>query len=221
MTGSVFDQRLRPTKQRVLEPLVDHLGAIEPIWLTALGLGLGLGAALAAALGSWWVALGLFQASRVADGIDGDLARAAGSNSDGGGYADIVADTTVFAAIPLGAAVGSDLDHIWPITAVLLGTFYLNIITWSYLAALLEKRSVQQLDMSRNESHRTSVLMPVGLIEGSESIVFFVVMLALPGWLDRTMVVMAVLVLVGAGLRFGNAQRQLADVQRVAPRVDA
>jgi phosphatidylglycerophosphate synthase len=217
----VFDERLRPTKQRILGPLVGRLGAVEPSWMTALGLGLGLGSAVAAALGAWPAALVLFVVSRIADGIDGELARADASSTDAGGYADIVADTAVFAAIPLGAAIGSDLDHIWPITAALLGSFYLNTITWSYLAALYEKRSARTTGAGRSASAGTSVVMPPGLIEGSESIVFFAVMLALPRWLDWTMITMSSLVVVGALMRFGNGHRQLAEVPGAAVRVDA
>ena len=192
--------------------------------MTTLGLGIGLMAAVAASLGLWFVALALFILSRIADGIDGELARAEASSTDEGGYADIVADTAVFAAIPLGAAIGSDLDHIWPITAALLGSFYLNTITWSYLAALFEKRAVLTdsgvcADSDGNSEDRTSVVMPPGLIEGSESIMFLAVMLALPRWLDWTMIAMAFCVVVGALVRFGNGYRQLAKAPGVAVRV--
>lgn len=200
----MFDARLRPTKQRILAPLVDLAAPVPPIAVTLVGLAVGLSAAVAAADQRWSLALTLFAANRLLDGLDGDIARARSVASDHGGYADIVADTVVYAAVPLGAAVGSDLDHIWPIAGLLLASFYLNATTWMYLAALVEKQ--RQHD---DREVATAVVMPVGLVEGGETILFFGVMLAVPSILDWTMAIMAAAVAMGATVRFFAAHRRL------------
>ncbi len=197
-------------KATILGPVVDRVPSRAADALTAAGVVLGLGAAVAAAWSSWWLALLLFLAGRMVDGLDGEVARRHRTASDAGGYADIVADTVVYAAIPIGASVGSSIDGIWPVTAVLLGSFYVNTITWAYLAAILEKRSVAS-------ARATSIVMPAGLVEGAETIAFFTVMLLVPQWLDWTMGVMAGAVGLGAAIRFVQGR---ARVSAPAPSVE-
>ena len=71
-----------------------------------------------------------------------------------------------------------------------------------YLSALLEKRG-------RSDATVTSITMPTGVIEGSETIAFFVAFLALPQLSYRLFVAMAVLTLLGAALRLVWAFRHL------------
>lgn len=230
LTVIVFDDRLRPTKQRLLAPLVELVAFLPPFALTAAGLVLGLASALAAADGRWVIALLLFVGNRLVDGLDGDVARARSDVTDHGGYADIVVDTIVYAAIPLGAAAGSDIDHIWPIAGLLLASFYINTTTWTYLAALIEKRGRQANSGQSNSGQSssdsrpapvTSVVMPTGLVEGAETIGFFIVMLLVPAWLDWTMGMMAGAVAIGAGLRFVRGQRSLRESAEQFDQVNA
>lgn len=214
----MFDARLRQTKQRLLAPLADLVASFPPIGLTGAGLVLGIASALAAADSRWWLALILFAANRLVDGLDGEVARARGEANDCGGYADIVVDTIVYASIPLGAAVGSGIDHIWPLAAILMASFYVNTITWAYLAALIEKRRGGD---APSASPTTSIVMPAGLVEGAETIAFFVFMLAFPGWLDWTIGIMAGAVSLGAASRFARGHRSLRASTTDAERVSA
>src|SRR5262249_33395591 len=68
--------------------------------VTIAGLGLGLAAAIAIALGDFAIGLFLFLLSRIADGLDGVVARLT-MPTDQGGFLDIVLDFFVYAAIPL------------------------------------------------------------------------------------------------------------------------
>ncbi len=190
-------------KATLLSPVVERMPAVDADRLTALGLVLGLGAGVAAARSWWWLALVLFLAGRLIDGLDGEVARRRRSASDAGGYTDIVADTIVYAAIPIGASIGSSIDHVWPITAALLASFYLNTITWAYLAAVFEKRATAS-------ERTTSVVMPAGLVEGAETIAFFIVMLLVPARLDWTLAAMAVAVTAGACIRFVQGRRLIS-----------
>ncbi len=197
----MFDSQLRPYKATLLAPVASSL-SLPPSWVTLAGLLLGLGAALAASQGLWLFAFSLFIANRLLDGLDGEMARLSDGSSDAGGYTDITADTVVYAAVPLGVAVGTDIGHIWPLTALLLASFYVNTITWTYLAALIEKRQ-------SSTQRPTSVVMPRGLVEGGETFVFFSLMLLIPSRLDWIMALMAGAVFVGAFLRFTQAVNQL------------
>jgi phosphatidylglycerophosphate synthase len=208
----MFDRRLRSVSARVFDPLAaGRLGVGDPMAIGAVGLALGLGAAALAAVELAWPALVLWIANRVADGLDGAVARARGRVSDAGGYADICADVLVYAAIPLGVAVGRDDRATWIAAAALLAAFYVNTISWTYLAALLERRALG----SSASGEPTSITMPVGLVEGAETIIWFTLLLAVPGLAPWWMATMAAATALGATARFAIGFRRLAEPDRV------
>ncbi len=108
--------------------------------------------------------------------------------------------------IPLGIAAGIDTRAAWITVAVLLATFYVNAVSWTYLAALLEKRAAGATATGAS----TSTIMPRGLVEGTETIVFFTVALAWSGGAVVTLAVMAVAVAVTIVERLWWARTVLA-----------
>lgn len=191
----MLDSTLRPVKDRLLGPVArSPIGRVHPIVISTTGLAFGLGAAVAAWQQSAALAVALWLIGRVADGLDGVVARATHRSSDVGGLVDFVFDTIVYAAIPLGVAIGVDDRTTWIATAVLLATFYVNAVTLGYVSALLEKRDLGAA--TRGES--TSATLPRGLVEGTETIVLFTLALALPDAATTIWWVMAVAVLVTA-----------------------
>jgi phosphatidylserine synthase len=188
----MLDAALRPAKDRALDPLVrGPIGRISPLALSIAS----LGAALAAATAAWQqlpaLAVALWLISRVADGLDGAVARSRGTADDLGGLTDVVADTVGYAAIPIGVAAGLATTSGWVVVAVLLATFYVNAVSWTYTAAILEKRAHRS-----TRDTVTSVVMPRGLVEGAETIVFFLIALAWPAGATAVLAVMAAAVAV-------------------------
>ncbi len=187
----MFDLALRPVKDRALGPAADvlapRLGALP---ITAVSLVSCVAAGLLAGVGAsrWAVVLWLF--GRAADGLDGLVARRRGSASDLGGYLDMLADTVGYAAVPLGVAVGAGDEGVWTTCAVLLASFYVNALSWTYLSALLEKRGTGVA----TSGEATSIRMPVGLVEGAETIVLLTVVLAWPASAAWVFALMALLV---------------------------
>jgi phosphatidylglycerophosphate synthase len=102
----MLDTRMRALLAPALEAGGSRLAAagVSPAALTAAGWAAGAGACAATALRAWPVALGLWLANRLLDGLDGPVARA-GAATDAGGFLDIVADFSVYAGIILGLAV--------------------------------------------------------------------------------------------------------------------
>ena len=183
----MLDGPLRPVKDRLLAPVVrGPVGVVPPLVVTAVSLAGALGAAVAAWQQQWLLAVVLWLLSRVADGLDGAVARHRGTASDVGGLVDIVGDTIGYAVIPLGIAMGVGTDAAWVVVAILLATFYVNAVSWTYLAALLEKRSAG----ASTTNSSTSTVMPRGLVEGTETIVFFTLALA---WPDAAVTILAVM----------------------------
>jgi len=164
----------------LIDPALDRAGkilaekGIGADAVTLLGLAFGLAAAgIIASGGAGWVAAVPLMASRVADGLDGAVARARGK-TDFGGYLDIVCDFVFYAAIPM-AFVLRDPAVNGVAGAFLLASFYVNGSTFLGYAVLAEKRGMET--RSRGEK---SLYFTAGLLEGTETIVFFLLLCLLP-----------------------------------------
>ena len=99
----MLDSRARTMLSPALNAAGQRLAAagVPPVVLTAAGWAAGAGACAATALCAWPVALGLWLANRLLDGLDGPTARA-GAPTDAGGFLDIVADFSVYVGVILG-----------------------------------------------------------------------------------------------------------------------
>jgi phosphatidylglycerophosphate synthase len=203
----VIDQKLREAKDRAIDPVVRGLVALRvgAGWFTAAGLITSLAAGALAWRGLTWWALAAFLAGRVFDSVDGAVARRAGTASDLGGYLDQLADTVGYALVPLGLAAGIGTTEVWAGCAVLVASFYVNIVSWAYLSALAEKRGAGVAVQGTS----TSIVMPTGLVEGAETVVLYIAMLAFPGWLPGWFWLMAALVAVTVAQRVTWAVRHL------------
>jgi phosphatidylglycerophosphate synthase len=218
----VLDSLLRPVKDRVLDPIARRLASrFHPTTITFAAFILGVGAVATTALGAYLAALLLWLLSRGADGLDGAVARFAGAQSDLGGYLDMLLDVVLYAALPLVVAASTGRAAALVMAAILLAAFYINIVSWSYLSALLEKKRAQHhgsaegSSVGHSEGHpggkprQTSIEMPSGIMEGTETIGFFALFLLFPLWVEYLFGAMAVLTLVSAGQRVAWAVRHL------------
>lgn len=164
----------------IIDPALGRMGkslatrGVTADAVTLAGLGLGLVAAGIIAVGGpgWAAALPLL-ASRVADGLDGAVARARGK-TDFGGYLDIVCDFIFYAAIPM-AFVLRDPGVNAVAGAFLLASFYVNGTTFLGFAVLAEKRGME----TRGRGEK-SLYFTAGLLEGTETIGFFLILCLVP-----------------------------------------
>ena len=171
--------------------------------MTLIGLGLGLAAAGLIAVGApGWLALLPLLAGRIADGLDGAIARA-GVASDFGGYLDIVADFTFYGAVPFAFALRDPLVAV-P-AAFLLLSFYVNGASFLGYAVLAAKRGMET--SGRGEK---SLYFTAGLLEGTETILFFAVICWQPLWFGPLAWVFGTLCFVTAGARVMLARRVFA-----------
>lgn len=205
----MLDDLLRPLKERVLTPAATVVGRrVHPMVVTLAAFVVGLGAAVAAARGANGIGLALWLANRVLDGFDGTLARAQGTQSDIGGYVDIVLDFVVYVAVPFGLVLGAapaERATLAIAALAMVASFYVNAASWMYLAAILERRGVGAA--ARGEL--TTITMPRGLIGGTETIVFYILFLTFPRRLVPLFALMTALVLITVVQRVVWAVRRL------------
>ncbi len=143
--------------------------------VTLAGLTAGLIAAALVAAGQAGLIVVLpLLASRLADGLDGAVARAQGK-TDFGGYLDIVCDFVFYGAIPL-AFVLRDPGANGVAGAFLLASFYINAATFLGYAILAAKRGMETTNRGEKSLYFTA-----GLLEGTETIFFFLLLAFWPG----------------------------------------
>lgn len=159
--------------RKLIDPPLNRVGrflaasGIGADAVTLAGLAIGLLAAAVVASGlPGWMALLPLALSRLADGLDGAVARVRGK-TDFGGYLDITCDFLFYGAIPL-AFVLRDSGN-GAAGAFLLCSFYVNGASFLGYAVLAEKRGMQTSGRGEKSLYFTS-----GLLEGTETILFFV-----------------------------------------------
>ncbi|MFN7003940.1 MAG: CDP-alcohol phosphatidyltransferase family protein [Roseinatronobacter sp.] len=202
----MLDRHLRP----LIDPPLNRLGVrvaglgLSANQVTLIGLAFALSAAGAILVEAWWLAIALILASRLADGLDGAVARAT-MVTDFGGYLDIVCDYLFYAAIPL-ALVMLDPQAHGVAGAFLLLSFYVNAGSFLGFAVLAEKKQM------RSDAHGVkSLFFTGGLLEGTETIAFFVLLCLFPTWFVPLAWGFGVLCLITAGARVLLAAKVFRD----------
>jgi phosphatidylglycerophosphate synthase len=196
--------------RRLIDPPLNRMGrylarrGAHADAVTLAGLGLGLFAAVLVASGQTGLALIPLLASRLADGLDGAVARATGG-TDFGGYLDITADFLFYAAIPL-AFVLSDPASNGAAGAFLLASFYFNGTSFLGFAILAAKRGLETRARGRKSFFHSG-----GLLEGTETILLFVAFCIFPAAFVPLAWGFGALCFLTGGLRIIHARRAMAD----------
>ncbi|MGI8701159.1 MAG: CDP-alcohol phosphatidyltransferase family protein [Nocardioidaceae bacterium] len=191
---------------------IDRPG-VSPDRLTVAGLVVGLASAGAAAAQLWWLALVLWLLSRLADGLDGPLARrrkhasvnGADPASGAGGFLDITTDFVVYGSTVVGVAVGVASGHgapWWPFLLVLLA-YYVNGTAFLAFSSIAERTG-------RTIEDGRSLSFLGGLAEGTETIVVHSVWLLIPAYASEIAVGWAAVVAISAAQRVVGGYRDLA-----------
>ncbi len=173
----MFDARLRP----LIDPPLNAMGrkiaaaGIGANTVTVLGFAFGVGAAIAISSGATLLGFVLIALNRLADGLDGAVARAT-HKTDLGGYLDISLDFFFYGAIPLAFAV-LDPEKNALAGAALLCSFYANGSAFLAFAIMAEKRGLTTASQGAKSLYYLS-----GLAEGTETIALFLLMALRPDW---------------------------------------
>lgn len=143
--------------------------------VTLAGFGLGLAGAAAIALGSPLGGLALIALSRLADGLDGAIARLT-RPTDRGAFLDIALDFVFYASIPLAFALADPAANALA-ASVLLAAFFGTGSSFLAFAVIAERRGLA----SPAYPHKGLYYLG-GLTEGTETIACFAAMCLWPAW---------------------------------------
>jgi phosphatidylglycerophosphate synthase len=142
--------------------------------VTLAGFAVGLAGALAIALGAPLAGLVLILLSRLADGLDGAVARLT-RPTDRGAFLDIALDFLFYASIPLAFAVHDPQANALA-AAVLLAAFVGTGSSFLAFAVLAERRGLASADYPSKGFFYLG-----GLTEATETLACFVAMCLWPG----------------------------------------
>jgi phosphatidylserine synthase len=206
----MFDTSIRRVMQEPLDRMAGVLDVdfVTPNRITAFGFLVGMASAISAWKELWAPALLLWLISRLADGLDGSLARLRKKQDESGpslagGFLDIMADFAVYGSfvIAVGHGAGGSLA---PFLWVLLG-YYLNGTAFLAFSSIGERSNIR-LDDGR------SLSFIFGLTEGAETIAVHSIWCLFPGSAGRIAAIWAGLVLASAAGRTWHGFKLLSCV---------
>jgi phosphatidylglycerophosphate synthase len=173
----MFDHYLLEPVKAALTPLARRAVArgIGADRISLAGFAIGALAVPALAYGHFGAGLVLIAINRVADGLDGTVARLT-VPTDRGAFLDVALDFLFYALIPLGFALADPTTHAPP-AAVLITAFVGTGSTFLAFATIAERRGLKTTDYPAKGIYYLG-----GLTEGSETIAVFTLMCLFPGW---------------------------------------
>jgi phosphatidylglycerophosphate synthase len=165
--------------RRFIDPPLDRLGlrlaraGVSANAMTLGGFAVGLLALPLLAAGVYGGALVVILINRLADGLDGAIARCRGA-SDLGGYLDIVCDFMFYGAVVFGFALAAPDNGL--AAAFLLLAFIGTGGSFLAFAAMAARRKIE----TRSRGPKSLYYLG-GLTEGTETIAFFTACCIFPG----------------------------------------
>lgn len=164
---------LAPSVQNIAQRLL-ALG-LKADHITWIGFLVGMSSVPLIAFGQFELGLLMILLNRLADGIDGAMARAS-QPTDRGAFLDITLDFLFYSAVPLAFALANPADNALA-AAILIYSFVGTGCSFLAFAILAEKRGLSSTIYPRKGFYYLG-----GLTEATETIVVFVLMCLMPSW---------------------------------------
>lgn len=202
----MFDAALLPHLRRVLDTPARALAGrgVAASQITLAGFGIGLLALPALWAGCPALALVFILANRIADGLDGIVARMSGE-SDRGAFLDIALDFFFYATVPLGFVL-ADPGANAVAGAVLLAAFIGTGSSFLAFAVIAAKRGLRA-----DAFPAKGIYYLGGLTEGAETLAVFVLMCLFPAWFAPLALAFAAACLVTTLLRWRQGWNAFAQ----------
>jgi phosphatidylglycerophosphate synthase len=164
---------------KLVKPLLDRAARTVASRMTAdqvsiLGFLSGIGGAAAIAFHYYYLGLVLILLNRLADGVDGTLARIKGA-TDSGAYLDISLDFIFYSAVVFGFALADPTGNSLA-AAALIFSFVGTGSSFLAYAILAERQKLTNLRLPNKGFYYLG-----GLAEGTETTLFFVLFCLFPG----------------------------------------
>lgn len=173
----MIDAAILPIQRRILRPPAEvlHRLGVSADQITITGFAIGVLAVPALILHWYAVALVLIVLNRIADGLDGAVARL-GTPTDRGAFLDIALDFLFYATVPLGFALADPSANALA-AAVLIASFIGSGTSFLAFSIIAERRGLRASDYPTKGIYYLG-----GLTEGAETVAFFIAFCLFPAW---------------------------------------
>ena len=201
----MFDAALRPIADWLADPvarLCVRCG-VSANTVSVAGFVMGMAAALAIALGYHFVAVVLILFNRGFDGLDGAVARLT-KPTDLGGFLDITLDFIFYSAIPFAIAVGNPEYAV--AACFVIFSFMGTGASFLAFAIIAQKRGI-----STDVRGKKHFFYLGGLTEGTETIIFLLIVTAFPVWFVPLALIFGLLCWITTATRIWTATTVLSD----------
>ena len=170
----MFDRQIQKYTQKPLQYIAKlFLKFISPNHVTLIGFSFGVLMCLSIIIDQYLIAIIFLFLNRLSDGLDGTMARLQ-TPTPLGGYLDIVLDFLIYGGFVLSFGITEQNNTL--LSMILLFCYIGTGSTFLAKAAILPSLTNQNL----NEEIPKSFHYAVGLVEGTETIVFMVLCLLFP-----------------------------------------
>ena len=170
----MFDRQIQKYTQKPLQYIAKlFLKFISPNHMTLIGFSFGVLMCLSIIIDQYLIAIIFLFLNRLSDGLDGAMARLQ-NPTPLGGYLDIVLDFLIYGGFVLSFGITEQNNTL--LSMILLFCYIGTGSTFLAKAAILPSLTNQNL----NEEIPKSFHYAVGLVEGTETIVFMVLCLLFP-----------------------------------------
>jgi phosphatidylglycerophosphate synthase len=167
--------------------------------LTLSGAFVALAAALAIFEDHMPLAIAFIGASRVLDGLDGAVARINGPTA-WGGYLDSMADYVFYVSVPVAFGLSTPA-HLVP-ALILIASFTLTAVSFLAYAAIAANQM-----KDNNSPDRKAFIYSAGLMEGGETILFFLLFCVFPDYFPELALAFAALCIATVAQRIAVAAK--------------
>ncbi len=202
----MIDAKLLPAQRRLMAAparffIARGIGADQ---ISMAGFALGLLAVPALAFGLYHVALTVLLLNRLADGIDGAVARAT-RPTDRGAFLDITLDFAFYALFPLGFALADPAQNALP-AAILIASFVGTGSSFLAFAIIAAKRN-----LAADAYPSKGIYYLGGLTEGAETIGLFAAMCLFPNAFPTLALLFSAACVLTTGLRWAQGWAAFTD----------
>lgn len=194
---------IKPGLRKLARPL--RRRGITANQVTVTGFAVGMLAVPLIVLNWYWLALICVALNRLADGVDGELARL-DQPSDAGGYLDITLDFIFYQAVVFAFALADPANTLWAL--ILMLSFVGTGVSFLAFAVMAEKHQISNPAYPNKSLHYLG-----GLAEGTETIAVFVAFLVWPQYFPAIAAGFAALCVVTTAMRLIYGFRTLRAVE--------